>query len=45
MVYGQSEVMRDLNEAADARELTVVYEAEDVVENGLSRPKILFGST
>ncbi len=30
MVYGQSEVMRDLAEAADQRGLNIVYEAEQV---------------
>jgi len=29
-VYGQSEVMKDLGDAADARGLRVIYEAEDV---------------
>ena len=34
-VYGQSEVMKDLNLAADERQLEVVYEADDVQLHGL----------
>jgi p-hydroxybenzoate 3-monooxygenase len=34
-VYGQSEVMKDLNEAADQRHLQVCYEAADVQPHGL----------
>jgi p-hydroxybenzoate 3-monooxygenase len=30
MVYGQSEVMRDLNDAAEARGVQVIYDAHDV---------------
>jgi p-hydroxybenzoate 3-monooxygenase len=30
MVYGQSEVMKDLGEAADERGMTIVYEADEV---------------
>lgn len=35
MVYGQSEVMRDLAEAAHSRGLQTVYEAQDVTIEGL----------
>ena len=35
MVYGQSEVMKDLNAAADATGLNVVYGVEDVSPQGL----------
>lgn len=35
MVYGQSEVMRDLGVAADERGLNIVYEAEDVAPQAL----------
>ncbi|MCW6508254.1 4-hydroxybenzoate 3-monooxygenase [Lichenifustis flavocetrariae] len=35
MVYGQQEVMRDLFEAAAMRELPIVFEAEDVVIEGI----------
>ena len=43
-VYGQSEVMKDLNAAAVRRGITVIYEAADVTPQGLStdRPAILF---
>jgi p-hydroxybenzoate 3-monooxygenase len=34
-VYGQSEVMKDLNQAADQRHLEVVYEATDVQPHDL----------
>jgi len=34
-VYGQSEVMKDLNQAADERKLEVHYEAADVQPHGL----------
>lgn len=34
-VYGQSEVMKDLNQAADERGLEVIYEAGDVQPGGL----------
>jgi p-hydroxybenzoate 3-monooxygenase len=34
-VYGQSEVMKDLNDAADARHLEVIYEAGAVQPHGL----------
>ena len=34
-VYGQSEVMKDLNQAADVRKLEVHYEAADVQPHGL----------
>jgi len=34
-VYGQSEVMKDLNQAADERHLEVIYEAADVQPHGL----------
>ena len=42
MVYGQSEVMKDLHEAADARNLCIVYEARDVQLDALDteRPEI-----
>jgi p-hydroxybenzoate 3-monooxygenase len=44
MVYGQSEVMRDLNEAAETRGLSVVYKAEDVAlhEIDADRPWVSF---
>lgn len=35
MVYGQSEVMKDLNRAAQERDLNVVYGAEDVALHAL----------
>ncbi len=35
MVYGQSEVMKDLGAAADARGLNIIYEAESVALHGL----------
>ena len=35
MVYGQSEVMKDLGDAAEAGGLAVIYEAEDVALHGL----------
>jgi len=49
-VYGQSEVMKDLNAAADRRGLAVVYEAEDASPQALDtrRPVITWkqaGST
>jgi p-hydroxybenzoate 3-monooxygenase len=34
-VYGQSEVMKDLNQAADERGVQVLYEATDVLPQGL----------
>jgi len=34
-VYGQSEVMKDLNQAADERHIHVIYEASDVRPHGL----------
>jgi p-hydroxybenzoate 3-monooxygenase len=42
MVYGQSEVMRDLNDAAVARGLSVVYDSEDVTLHDLDsdRPQV-----
>lgn len=42
MVYGQSEVMKDLGEAADERGLKVIYEAADVAARGLDsdRPHV-----
>ncbi len=36
MVYGQQEVMKDLFQAAEARGLRVVFEAEDVTLHGLT---------
>lgn len=39
MVYGQSEVMRDLNEAAEARGLTVIYDAEHVALHEIDSDK------
>ncbi len=38
-VYGQSEVMKDLNDAAVSRGLNVVYEAEDVALHDLDTDK------
>lgn len=35
MVYGQSEVMKDLGAAADDRGLSIIYEAEEVAPHGL----------
>lgn len=42
MVYGQSEVMKDLGDAADERGLKVIYEAADVSLRGLDsdRPHV-----
>jgi p-hydroxybenzoate 3-monooxygenase len=42
MVYGQSEVMKDLGDAAVQRELKVVYEAAEVAPRGLDseRPHV-----
>ena len=34
-VYGQSEVMKDLNQAADERDIEVIYEAKDARPGGL----------
>lgn len=40
-VYGQSEVMKDLGDAADAQSLAIVYDAEDVTIEGLpDAPKV-----
>jgi p-hydroxybenzoate 3-monooxygenase len=39
IVYGQSEVMKDLGDAAAARGLTVVYEAEDVTLHDVASDK------
>ena len=43
-VYGQSEVMKDLNAAADRRRINVIYEAADVTPQGLTsdHPAILW---
>lgn len=42
MVYGQSEIMKDLGDAADERGLKVIYEAADVSLRGLDsdRPHV-----
>jgi p-hydroxybenzoate 3-monooxygenase len=39
MVYGQSEVMKDLGAAADARGLSIVYEANDVAAHDVAGGK------
>jgi p-hydroxybenzoate 3-monooxygenase len=39
MVYGQSEVMKDLGAAADERGLNIVYQAEDVAPRDLDTSK------
>jgi p-hydroxybenzoate 3-monooxygenase len=39
MVYGQSEVMKDLGEAADARGVQIIYEAADVQPHALDTDK------
>jgi p-hydroxybenzoate 3-monooxygenase len=38
-VYGQSEVMKDLNDAAEARKLPMVYEAENVQPHDVTTDK------
>jgi p-hydroxybenzoate 3-monooxygenase len=45
-VYGQSEVMKDLNDAADARRMEIHYEATDVRPHGLdtAAPSITWNS-
>ncbi|MFC3077658.1 4-hydroxybenzoate 3-monooxygenase [Phenylobacterium terrae] len=42
MVYGQQEVMKDLFDAAEARQLQIVFEAQDVQPEGLDgeRPSV-----
>jgi p-hydroxybenzoate 3-monooxygenase len=45
-VYGQQEVMKDLYDAAEARGLAIVFDAENVAVHGVTsdRPSITWGS-